>query len=189
MYLGSIAVVMSRMHVHMCACVHAGLDMHMGAGAGAGAGAGWACVGWCSRARVRACTCAFVRVDVHACAHRAIPIAASCVSLEVEPVDRRRGNDCGPSVERADGAGSTRQGRARRGRERRDEREHGGDSGRATTGEEEQAQPGAPPRSWTLCSVRDADGALHHQVHDEHELHRLVEKRRNEDGLISRLFD
>ena len=79
--------------------------------------------------------------------------------------------------------------RARRARERRDEREHGGDSGRATTGEEEQAQPGAPPRSWTLCSVRDADGALHHQVHDEHELHRLVEKRRNEDGLVSRLFD
>jgi len=37
--------------------------------------------------------------------------------------------------------------------------------------------------------VRDADGALHHQVHDEHELHRLVEKRRNEDGVVSRLFD
>jgi len=164
----------------------------MGAGAGAGAGAGWACVGSCSRARVRACTCAFVRVDVHACAHRAIPIAASCVSLEVEPVDRRGVEDGRPSVESADSTsygGSASRSRARRARERRDEREHGGDSGRAATGDEEQAQPGAPPRSWTLCSVRDADGALHHQVHDEHELHRLVEKRRNEDGLVSRLFD
>ena len=197
MYLGSIAVVMSRMHVHMCACVHARLDMHMGAGAGAGAGAGWACVGSCSRARVRACTCAFIRVYVHACAHRAIPIAASCVSLKVEPVDRRgRGVEDGrPSVERADGAGygqsgeSTSRNPARRARERRDEREHGGDSGRAATGDEEQAQPGAAPRSWALCSVRDADGALHHQLHGEHELHRLVEKRRNEDGLVSRLFD
>ena len=167
MYLGSIAVLMSRMQ---CArvCAHARLDMHMGvgmsAGAGAGAGTGWACMGSCLRAHVRACTCMFVRVYVHTCSNWAIPIAACCVSLEVQPVDRRGVEDGRPSVKRAESAGygqlsggsrgSTSRSRARRARERRDEREHGGDSGCATTGEEEPAQPGAPPRSCTTSSRR-----------------------------------
>lgn len=38
MYLGSIAVVMSRMCVYMRVRALARLDMHMGAGAGAGMG-------------------------------------------------------------------------------------------------------------------------------------------------------
>ena len=75
------------------------------------------------------------------------------------------------------------------GQRRHDDREHDGDSDRAATGDPEQAQPRAPPRSWTPCSMRDADGVLHRQQHDEHELHRLVKKDWNEDGLVSPLFD
>ena len=71
-----------------------------------GAGARWACMGSCLRTHVHAHVymCVFVHMYVHTCPHWALPIAASCISLKVEPAGWQGAEDGRPSVERAGGA-------------------------------------------------------------------------------------